>query len=198
MDKIIYKELSIDDLKDDLLDHFNRYQKINNYWKKNNDGVWVLMNRNNLINGFENTDNIYDDNWDKNEKIRIINIKMRDSIVNGGFVIGVYLNNNLIAFANLPGGLFGGNNEYIKLTMLHVSNEYRNMGIGKKLFGICVEKAKTAGAKKIFISAHFSEETQSFYKKMGCIDAIYVSKDISEYHPGDDRQLEFIIETPNG
>jgi len=31
---LIYKELSIDDLKDDLLDHFNRYQKINNYWKK--------------------------------------------------------------------------------------------------------------------------------------------------------------------
>ena len=67
------------------------------------------------------------------------------------------------------------------------------MGIGKKLFGICVEKAKTKGAKKLYISAHFSEETQSFYKKMGCVDAIYVGKDISEYHPGEDRQLEFII-----
>jgi hypothetical protein len=104
MDNLIYKELSIDDLKDDLLDHFNRYQKINNYWKKNDDGVWVLMNRNDLINGFKNTDNIYDDDWDKNEKAKIINIKLRDSIVNGGFVIGVYFNNNLIAFANLPGG----------------------------------------------------------------------------------------------
>jgi ribosomal protein S18 acetylase RimI-like enzyme len=82
--------------------------------------------------------------------------------------------------------------------MLHVSNEYRNMGIGKELFRICVEKAKAAGAKKIYISAHFSEETQSFYKKIGCVDAIYISKGISEYHPGDDRQLEFVIETPNG
>jgi ribosomal protein S18 acetylase RimI-like enzyme len=190
---LIYKELSIDDLKDDLLDHFNRYQKINNYWKKNNDGVWVLINRNDSINGLRNADNIYDDDWDENEKVKIINIKLRDSIVNGGFVIGVYLNNKLIAFANLLAGLLGENNEYIKLTMLHVSYEYRNMGIGKKLFGICVDKAKTTGTKKLYISAHFSEETQSFYKKMGCVDTIYVFNDISEYHPGDDRQLEFIL-----
>jgi len=189
----IYKELSIDDLKDDLLDHFNRYQKINNYWKKNNDGVWVLINRNDSINGLRNADNIYDDDWDENDKVKIINIKLRDSIINGGFVIGVYFNNNLIAFANILGGLFDENNEYIRLTMLHVSNEYRNIGIGRELFRICVEKAKTTGARKLYISAHFSEETQRFYKKLGCVDAIYVSKDISEYHPGDDRQLEFII-----
>jgi len=161
--------------------------------EKNNDGVWVLINHNDSINGLRNADNIYDDDWDKNEKVKIINIKLKDSIVNGGFVIGVYLNNKLIAFANLLADLFGENNEYISLTMLHVSNGYRNMGIGKELFRICVEKAKTTGAKKLYILAHFSEETQSFYKKMGCVDAIYGSKDISEYHPGDDRQLEFIL-----
>jgi ribosomal protein S18 acetylase RimI-like enzyme len=193
MNNLIYKELSIDDLKDDLLDNFSRYQKINNYWIKNNDGIWILMNRNDSNNRYKNADNIYDDDWDKNEKVKIINNQLRDSIVNGGFVVGVYLNNKLIAFANLPNGLFGENNEYIRLTMLHVSNEYRNMGIGKELFKICVEKAKTTGAKKLYISAHFSEETQSFYKKIGCVDAIYVCNDISEYHPGDDRQLEFIV-----
>ena len=193
MKNFIYKELSINDLKDNLLDHFNRYQKINKYWKKNNDGVWILMNRNDLTNGRKNPDNIYDDDWDKNEKLTIINIKLRDSIINGGFVIGVYMNKKLIAFANLLGCLFGQNNEYIRLTMLHVSNEYRNRGIGKELFKICIEKAKKAGAKKIYISAHFSEETQSFYKKMGCVDTIELSNDISEYNPGDDRELEYII-----
>ena len=192
-DKFIFKELSIDDLKDDLLDHFNRFQKINKYWKKNNDGVWILADRKNPVNGMEKPDNIYDDDWDKNEKLMIINTKLRNSITNGGFVIGVFANNNLIAFANLQGNLFGQNNEYIRLTMLHVSKEYRNMGIGKELFRICTERAKKAGAKKIYISAHFSEETQIFYKKMGCIDAIELSKDISEYVPGDDRQLEFKI-----
>ena len=193
MDEFIYKELSIEDLKDDLLDHFNRYQKISKYWKKNNDGVWILMNRNDLTNGMENPDKIYDDDWDKNEKLSIINFKLRDSIINGGFVIGVYNDQNLIAFANLLNSLFGKNNEYIRLTMLHVSNEYRNIGIGKKLFNICIEKAKNAGAKKIYISAHFSEETQCFYKKMGCVDIIESCKDISEYIPGDDRELEYII-----
>jgi ribosomal protein S18 acetylase RimI-like enzyme len=155
----MYKDLSIDDLKEYLLDPFNRYQKINNYWKKNNDGVWILVNRNDLINRFENTYDVYDDDWDKNEKVKIIN-KLRDSIEGGGFVVGAYFNNNLIAFANLLGGFFGRNNEYIRLTMLHVSNEYRNMGIGKELFRICVEKAKTAGAEKIYISALFGRNSK--------------------------------------
>ena len=193
MKNFIYKELSIKDLNDNLLDNFNRYQKINKYWKKNNDGVWILMNRNDLTNGIKNPDNIYDDDWDKNEKLTIINDKLRDSIINGGFVIGVYKDKNLIAFANLLGYLFGQNNEYIRLTMLHVSKEYRNMGIGKKLFKICIEKAKKLAAKKIYISAHFSDETQKFYEKMGCVDAIEQSKDISKYIPGDDRELEFVI-----
>ena len=65
------------------------------------------MNRNDLLNGMETPDNIYNDDWDKNEKLTIINNKLRDSIINGGFVVGAYMNNNLITIANLLSCLFG-------------------------------------------------------------------------------------------
>lgn len=59
-----------------------------------------------------------------------------------------------------------------------MSYEYRNYGIGKQLFYLCCEKAREKGAKKLYIRAHPSEETQNSYKSVGCVLAVEVNKGI--------------------
>ncbi len=75
---------------------------------------------------------------------------------------------------------------------IHVSYEYRNKGVGKKLFTLCAKKAKSMGAKKLYISNHSSEESQFFYKNIGCIDAVEINQKLAKYEPYD-RQMEFVL-----
>jgi hypothetical protein len=49
LDDILYRQLSFDDLTPDMLTHFNRYQKVEKNWKKQNGG-WVLVNNPHVIN----------------------------------------------------------------------------------------------------------------------------------------------------
>lgn len=60
---------------------------------------------------------------------------------------------------------------YKELSSIHVSEDRRGRGIGKKLFNSAKKWAKTSGADKLLISGHAAVETQSFYKAMGCVEA---------------------------
>lgn len=84
----------------------------------------------------------------------------------------------------------GSEGQYLDLTSLHVSEEQRGMGIGRKLFGLAALWAKERGAKKLYISGHSAVETQRFYEAMGCVDAVEPSKEHLRQEPYD-RQLEF-------
>jgi N-acetylglutamate synthase-like GNAT family acetyltransferase len=75
---------------------------------------------------------------------------------------------------------------------MQVSYEYRHKGIGKKLFELCIKKAKEMGIKKIYISANSSEETQNFYLSAGCVDAEEIKKELFEKEPYD-RHMEYIL-----
>ncbi|KQO14698.1 GNAT family N-acetyltransferase [Paenibacillus sp. Leaf72] len=75
---------------------------------------------------------------------------------------------------------------------IHVSYEHRSKGIGKKLFERCADKARAMGARKLYISAHSSEESQLFYTNVGCIDAVEIDKKLAEYEPYD-RQMEYVL-----
>jgi N-acetylglutamate synthase-like GNAT family acetyltransferase len=64
------------------------------------------------------------------------------------------------------------------------------MGIGKKLFSLVCKKAKEMGAQRLYISAHSSQETQAFYKAMGCVEAMEYSDKLVAEEPCD-CQLEY-------
>ena len=66
----------------------------------------------------------------------------------------------------------------------------RGNGIGKTLFEMAAKWAKASGAKKLYISAHSSIETQAFYKSIGCIEALEYNKEHVENEPCD-CQLEY-------
>ena len=76
--------------------------------------------------------------------------------------------------------------------MMQVSTEYRNKGIGKQLFKLIADSARQLGAKKIYISAHSSEESQAFYRAVGSVDAVEINQVIARNDPFD-CQMEYVL-----
>jgi len=174
------RELIHDDLFPDLLKYFNRYQEVRRCLRKEN-GEWLLK------------DIPFIEQWDETLKREIVAVDFTNCLNSGGVVWGVFnKSNELIAFASLLSDFFGSENQYLQLMQIHTSCEYRNKGIGKELFKTSAEKAKSMGAKKLYISTHSSEESQFFYKKIGCVDAQEINKKLAEHEPYD-RQMEFAL-----
>lgn len=188
------RELTQKDLKVNLLSSFNRYQEIKRFWIYENN-QWNLIDRSNLANWAnpKKNDIYFIEEWDEERKTELVKKDFMNTIKNGGSVFGVFLDNGeLIAFANLRIKFNEKNIRYLDLRQLHVSYEYRNKGLGKQLFQKCIEKANKLDIKRIFLSTNFSEETQYFYKSVGCVDTKEIDKQRSEEEPFD-RQLEYIL-----
>jgi GNAT superfamily N-acetyltransferase len=175
---IEFKELNSCDCKSDLLKDFKRYQEVNRCWRKI-DNEWVLK------------DIHFIEQWDDAQKENKISSFLW-CIQNNGHVFGAFKGNRLIGFATIDSVFWGCKKEYIQLEMLHVSYDYRNKGIGKRLFSVICSKAKQNGARKLYISAHSSEESQAFYRSAGCIEAVEINKILAENEPYD-CQLEYIL-----
>lgn len=106
---------------------------------------------------------------------------LRNTIVTGGFVYAAFYKGILKGFTSVESVLFGGEQKYMELSSIHVSEDMRNKGIGAELFLAAKAWAKENGAKKLYISAHSAVESQAFYKKMGCVEAeVYNQKHVDK------------------
>lgn len=176
MKTIICKELKENEISIELFSSFNRYQEVNKCWRKEN-GEWVLK------------EIAFNEQWGIDEYKYLVKC-LQNTLKTGGVVLGAFHNNALVGFASIEKQFFGSGKEYIQLSSIHISYESRGMGIGKKLFYIMCQKAKENGAKKLYISAHSSEETQAFYKILGCVEAIEYNAKLVAKEPCD-CQLEY-------
>ena len=79
----------------------------------------------------------------------------------GGVVFGAFADKELKGFAAVLPEIFGGENQYMDLAAIHVSQDMRGSGIGSCLLGKAKEWAKEKGAKKLYISAHSAVESLS-------------------------------------
>ena len=112
--EINYREIHLNELADNMLEHFNRYQNILKDWCYEN-GEYVLKSSPHI------------ENWDESAKKR--KIKTFYTILqHGGKLFGAFDNDELIGFSGIDGILIGSRGQYIELAELHVSYEYR----GKK------------------------------------------------------------------
>ena len=175
---MIIKDLKINDLNENILDSFNRYQEIKKAWCFDEENLKIYK-----------TDEKYD--WDDLMKVQIIK-SLKDIIRGNGFVIGIFDDNKLIGFVSVAGEVFGLENQYRELKYIHVSNEYRGQGLGKELFELMVIKLKDSGIQKIYMSANPSEESQMFYKRRGCTRAVEIKKSCVEEEPYD-CQIEYVL-----
>lgn len=178
MDDIEIRLLCMTDLHTAALQKFNRYQVTNRVLRKENDRYYYK-------------DDHFIESWDEQKKEQVVQ-SLHQCILAGGIVAGAFADGNLVGFANIERNFFGTDNEYLELSYIHVSYEYRRHGIGRRLFSLCCKYAKELGAKKLYIAAHPSVETQSFYKSMGCTFAVEINKEILAKEPLD-IQMEFVL-----
>jgi predicted GNAT superfamily acetyltransferase len=120
MKNIIAKELSKDDIQENMLKNFIRYQEVRKSYRKINN-EWKII------------DNKYIEDWAENEKRNIINDIKNILENNEGYVFGIYKNKNLIGFSILLNKKFGSEKQYIQLDVMVISYKYRNKGYGKML-----------------------------------------------------------------
>jgi ribosomal protein S18 acetylase RimI-like enzyme len=177
---VSYKELNEAEIDRALFTSFNRYQEVTKCWRNEN-GEWKLK------------DIPFIEQWGPDEYEYLIK-NLHNTIRTGGTVIGAFYNNVLIGFTSVESELFGLQKQYIELSSIHTSCESRGIGVGRNLFSLACRKAKEMGAEKLYISAHSSQESQAFYKMMGCVEAEEYNSRLVAKEPCD-CQLEYNLQS---
>lgn len=179
MESIIYKILGEEEINIDMFEKFNRHQDVTKCYRKI-DGEWVLK------------DIAFIEEWDK-EDYKDIVTGLRKTSRTGGKVIVAMKDDFILGFVSIENEFLGKDKNYIQLSELYVSEESRGKGIGKELFKkACLEAIKMNG-EKLYISAHSSEESQKFYRGIGCIEAKEYNEKLTELEPCD-CQMEYELE----
>ena len=119
---------------------------------------------------------------------------LKETFEKYGFVVGAFDNDIMVGFCSINRDLFGNKFKYALLDQLFISSGYRRIGIGKKLFFMAVEKAKSWGADKFYMCAGSSEDTLSFYVSLGCEDAKEINQALYKQDEND-IQLEYDFST---
>lgn len=176
---IQYKELCENDINRGLFQHFTRHQAVVKCWRYE-DGRWVIR------------DDPFIDDWSESDYQTLI-LCLKNTARIGGFVCGAFDGDKLKGFVSVEPEFFGGENRYLDLSSIHISEDRRRCGIGKALFGAAKAWAKEKGAGKLYISAHSAVESQAFYRAMGCVEAKEYNQKHVEAEPYD-CQLECAIE----
>ncbi len=154
---IQYRRLQEQEINRALFKDFIRHQTVTDCWRREN-GAWCIKNA------------PFTDDWSE-EDYRILVQCLKHTAATGGFVSAAFSDHCLKGFVSVESSLFGGEQKYLDLTSIHVSEDMRGMGIGKALFLSAKEWAKNMGAGKLYISAHSAVESQAFYHAMGCVEA---------------------------
>lgn len=110
----------------------------------------------------------------------------------GGMFWAAFEEQELMGRAILENRCIGVNQDTLQLKFLHVSRDHRRHGLGTELFSMAVERAKMLGAKKLYISASPSENTISYYLRLGCVPTTEIDPDLFALEP-DDIHLEYLL-----
>lgn len=110
----------------------------------------------------------------------------------GGTFWGAFEDGRLVGTAILESKFIGSNHDTLQLKFLHISRGRRKQGLGTRLFQLAVEKAKSLGARRLYISATPSENTVNYYIKLGCILATEIDSELFALEP-EDIHLEYLI-----
>ncbi len=92
-----------------------------------------------------------------------------DCFDRGGWLYGSFDGAELIGVVVLDSKRIGKSSDQLQLKFLHVSNSYRNRGVGRQLFELAKAIAREKRARRLYISATPSENTINFYLRLGCV-----------------------------
>lgn len=157
MDNIRYVRLAPEQVPLDCLDGFVRHQEVKECWRKL-EGEWRLMPI------------AFTEEW-AGDTLRAKASELKALIKSGHACFGAFDGEALCGFATLENEIFDDDRRYIALMELQVSAPYRGRHIGSELFYMCLAEARALGARRLYISAHSSKESQAFYRAVGCVEA---------------------------
>lgn len=175
-EEIHYRELETEEIGLELFAQFIRHQKVTKCRRREKD-KWVIR------------EDPFIDDWTR-EDYQELAACLRNTICTGGFVYAAFVKDVLKGFVSVEPSVFGGENRYLDLSSIHVSEDMRGRRIGKTLFQAAAAWARKKGAGKLYISSHSAMETQAFYQAMGCVDAQEYEQKHVEREPYD-CQLEY-------
>lgn len=141
----------------DSLDGFVRRQQVSECWRRA-DGRWQLIPC------------VFTEEWDES-RLREEAAALMQMHADGGIVLIARTGETVIGFASL-GPRLGSRMQYVELCGFHVSQPWRNRGVGRRLFEAACDAAERMNAEKLYISAHSSRESQAAYRALGCTDAM--------------------------
>lgn len=176
---LLYRTLTEAEIERNLFASFIRRQIVVNCVRRKADG-WTVQ------------EDPFVDDWTE-EDYSLLIACLKRTVRTGGFVYAAFCDEVLKGFVSVEPEGFGGENRYLDLSALHVSEDMRRHGIGNTLFQAAKYWAVEKGARKLYISAHSAVESQAFYRAMGCVEAC-------EYHMAHvkkepyDCQLECVLE----
>ena len=170
-----YRELCGEEICRELFGGFIRHQNVTKCWRRVND-EWVIR------------DDPFVDDWTEEEYQLLVKC-LKNTASAGGFVYGAFYDGVLKGFTSVESALFGGEQRYLDLSCIHVSEDMRGKRIGRALFLAAKDWAAGHGGRKLYISAHSAVETQAFYRAMGCVEAEVYHQGHVEAEPYD-CQLE--------
>lgn len=105
-------------------------------------------------------------------------------------MLGAFHDMRLVGYCSANSIVFGKKYKYVLLDQLYISKNFRNKGIGKRLFFMAADKSKENGAEKFYICAGSSEETIAFYYAIGCKEAMEINEELFQ-NDARDMQLEY-------
>jgi predicted N-acetyltransferase YhbS len=108
-----------------------------------------------------------------------------DCFDRGGWFHGLFDQAELIGVVVVDNKRIGKRKDRLQLEFLHVSNAYRNRGLGAQLFELAKVTARERGARRLYISATPSEHTINFYSRLGCEIAREPDPELLELEPED-------------
>ena len=177
------RELTMDEITLGLFSDFDRYQEVTHCWRKR-EGRWVII------------DNPFVEAWAEPE-YRYLAQCLQNTLKTGGVVYGAFVGGKLKGFCSVEPVFFGSRGQYLELSAIHVSRDCRGRGFGRELLAAAKQWAGEKGARKLYISAHSSVESQAFYRAMGCREAEEYSRPHVEKEPCD-CQLELDLREKRG
>lgn len=178
MAEIAYFRLNSDNFSEHSLDEFIRHQTAREIWKS-------VEGRLTLVSLDE--EKVW--SWDPVKRRRMARI-VSNGIADGGFGFGAFRNGDIVGFIFFSAGFWGSANQYAGLRLFFVSEPFRRLGVGRELFRLGCNEARAIGAKKLYISANCSRESQLAYRRLGCIDAVEIDERCVQDEP-DDIQMEY-------
>ncbi len=118
-----------------------------------------------------------------------------DCLDQGGVIWAAFSGEVLIGVAALESRFILWEKDALQLKFLHVSRDWRGVGLGKTLFEYCATQARQWGAKRLYISATPSQHTVDFYLRQGCTLAREIDPDLFSLEP-EDIHLEYSLTIP--